>query len=385
MHQQPSMVTDLVLVGGGHSHVTVLKQFGMHPLPGVRLTVISRDVHTPYSGMLPGFIAGHYGYDEVHIDLGPLAQFAGARLCHDEVIGLDLANRTLRCRQHPDVSYDVLSLNIGSTPGFAQVPGAAQFVVPVKPISNFVQRWQQLVSRVLAARDVTRIGVVGAGAGGVELTLAMQFRLRQLLQQAGKADALEYHLFSATATMLPTHNHRVQSKFRRVLAARGVQVHEGCRVMEVQKAGLRCADGHMHWLEEMLWVTDATAPAWLAEAGLAVDQRGFVLVHAALQSVSHPQVFAAGDIAAVRPYPREKAGVIAVRQGKPLARNLRRVLLGRTPQPFVPQKKWLALISTGDKYAIASRGGWSAAGRWVWHWKDWLDRRFVRKYTVVGR
>jgi selenide,water dikinase len=382
--QQTPMVKDLVLVGGGHSHVTVLKQFGMHPLPGVRLTVISRDVHTPYSGMLPGFIAGHYGYDGVHIDLGSLSQFAGARLYHDEVIGLDLANRTLRCRQHPDVSYDVLSLNIGSTPGFAQVPGAAQFVVPVKPISNFVQRWQQLVSRVLAARDVTRIGVGGAGAGGVELTLAMQFRLRQLLQQAGRADTLEYHLFSAATTILPTHNQRVQAKFRRVLAARGVHVHEGCRVVEVQKEGLRCADGRMHWLEEILWVTDAIAPAWLAEAGLAVAKGGFVLVQAALQSVSHPEVFAAGDIAAVGPYPREKAGVIAVRQGKPLARNLRRVLMGGTPQPFVPQKKWLALISTGDKYAIASRGGWSVEGRWVWRWKDWLDRRFVRKYNMVG-
>jgi selenide,water dikinase len=141
----------------------------------------------------------------------------------------------------------------------------------------------------------------------------------------------------------------------------------------------------MHWLEAILWVTDAIAPAWLAEAGLAVDKRGFVLVHATLQSVSHAEVFAAGDIAAVGPYPREKAGVIAVRQGKPLARNLRRVLMGRTPQPFVPQKKWLALISTGNKYAIASRGGWSVEGRWVWRWKDWLDRRFVRKYNMVGR
>ena len=142
-------------------------------------------------------------------------------------------------------------------------------------------------------------------------------------------------------------------------------MHEGCRVVEVHKDGLRCADGREYELEEILWVTDAAAPAWLAEAGLAVDDRGFVLVHAALQSVSHPDVFAAGDVAAVVPYPREKAGVIAVRQGKPLARNLRRVLTGRAPRPFVPQRQWLALISTGDKYAIASRGNWSVEGRWV--------------------
>lgn len=381
--QQTPTIKDLVLVGGGHSHVTVLKRFGMHPLPGVRLTLICRDVHTPYSGMLPGFIAGHYSYDDVHIDLGPLAQFAGARFYHDEVIGVDLKNRTLSCRHHPDVSYDVLSINIGSTPGFSQVPGADQVVVPVKPISNFVERWQRLVTRVFAIRDVARIGVVGAGAGGVELTLAMQFRLRQLLQEAGRTDTLEYHLFSGSATILPTHNRRVQARFRRVLAARGVQVHEGCQVVEVDKAGLRCADGSTYRLEEKLWVTDAVAPAWLGAAGLAVDERGFVLVNAALQSVSHPEVLAAGDVAAVVPYPREKAGVFAVRQGKPLARNLRRVLLGRAPKPFVPQRQWLALMSTGDKYAIASRGHWSLEGRWVWSWKDWIDRRFMRQYNVL--
>lgn len=381
--QQTPIVKDLVLVGGGHSHVTVLKRFGMQPVPGVRLTVICRDVHTPYSGMLPGFIAGHYTYDDVHIDLGPLSRFAGARFYHDEVIGLDLVNRTLRCRHRPDVPYDVLSINTGSTPGLAQVPGAEQVVVPVKPISNFVQRWEQLVTRVLAAPDIVRIGVVGAGAGGVELTLAMQFRLRHLLQQAGRANSLEYHLFSGSDTILPTHNQRVQAKFRRVLAARGVQVHEGCRVVDVSKEGLRCANGSVHWLDEILWVTDASAPAWLAEAGLAVDDHGFVEVNAALQSISHPDVFAAGDVAAVIPYPREKSGVFAVRQGRPLADNLRRALLGRAPQPFVPQKKWLALISTGDKYAISSRGNWSVEGRWVWRWKDWIDRRFMRKYNEL--
>jgi selenide,water dikinase len=334
--------------------------------------------------MLPGYIAGHYDYDEVHIDLGPLARFAGARLYHDEVLGLDVKNRTLQCRHHPDVSYDLLSINIGSTPSLAHVPGAERAVVPVKPINNFVQRWEHLVTRILATPGTARIGVVGAGAGGVELTLAMQFRLRQLLQEAGRADTLEYHLFSGTPAILPTHNPRVQAKFRRVLAERGVHVHAGCRVVEVGPEGLlRCADGSTHRLDEILWVTDASAPAWLGEAGLAVDERGFVLVNAALQSVSHPEVFAAGDVAAVVPYPREKSGVFAVRQGKPLTANLRRMLLGRPPQPFVPQKKWLALISTGDKYAIASRGQWSLEGRWVWAWKDWIDRRFMEKYNVL--
>ena len=381
---QTPVVKDLVLLGGGHSHVTVLKMFGMQPVPGVRLTVICRDVHTPYSGMLPGFLAGHYIYDDVHIDLEPLARFAGARLYHDEVLGLDLKERLIRCRRHPDVPYDLLSINTGSAPGFIHVPGAAQFGVPVKPISTFVERWQQLVQRVMTAPGTLRLGVVGAGAGGIETLLAMQFRLRQLLRDAGRAEQLEYHLFCATETILPTHNRRVQAKFQRVLAARGVKVHMPCRVVEVQAGGVvHCDDGQTYQLDEILWVTDAIAPAWLGQAGLTVDERGFVVVDATLQSVSHPDVFAAGDVAAVQPYPREKAGVFAVRQGRPLTENLRHALLGQALEPFEPQKRWLALISTGDKYAVASRGRWYLAGRWVWTWKDWIDRKFMDKYNVL--
>ena len=377
------VVKDLVLIGGGHSHVTVLKRFGMQPLPGVRLTVICRDVHTPYSGMLPGFVAGHYDYDDIHIDLGPLARFAGARLYHDEVVGLDAANRRVYCKNRPDVSYDVLSINTGSTPDFSQVPGAEQVVVPVKPINRFLARWKRLVPRVMTARGVARIGVVGAGAGGVELTLAMQRRLEQLCREAGLKPELTFHLFSRTESVLPTHNRQVQATFNRIMTERGVHVHAPCRVTQLWEGGLGCEDGNTHELDEILWVTNAAAPSWPEKAGLAVDDGGFIQVNDALQSVSHPEVFAAGDVASVQAHPREKAGVFAVRQGPPLSRNLRHALLGQPPRPFRPQKLWLSLISTGDKYAIASRGRWFLKGRLVWRWKDWIDRRFMDRFNVL--
>lgn len=380
----PPVVKDLVLVGGGHSHVTVLKRFGMRPMPGVRLTVICRDRDTPYSGMLPGLIAGHYTFDEAHIDLGPLCRFAGARFYHDEAIGLDLTNRLIQCRDHPPVGYDIISLDIGSTPRTSDVPGATGNVVPVKPINRFIAHWRRMVDRVLAHEGDLRIGVVGAGAGGVEILLAVQYRLRRLLLERGRTDGhISYHLFSASDQVLPSHNPRTRRIFERVLRERCVEVVAGSAVAEVAPGRLATAQGTHYALDEILWVTAAGAAPWLAESGLRVDPQGFVAVNDTLQSVSHPAVFATGDIASVLQHPRPKSGVFAVRQGRPLAENLRRALLGRKLLPFRPQRNFLSLITTGDRYAVASRNNWALEGRLMWRWKDSIDRRFMRQYNAL--
>ena len=351
----------------------------MDPLPGVRVTLISRGAETPYSGMLPGLIAGHYTYDEAHIDLQPLARFAQARAIFDEAIGLDLANRQVLFDKRPPISYDVLSIDIGSTPHL-DVPGSAAHAVPVKPISRFLNRWS-LLSERLRKGDRRRVAVVGGGAGGVELLLAVQFRMRTLLEGDGKGDAtLEYHLFTDSDQVLPTHNRSVRRRFERVLAERGVVVHAGSAVVEVERSRLRTADGRSHDVDDMLWTTEAASAPWLAQSGLAVDEAGFVRVSGTLQSISHPEVFASGDIAAMVDHPRPKSGVFAVRQGPPLARNLRDTLLGEPLETYRPQRRFLSLITTGDQYAVASRGIWAFEGRWVWRWKDWIDRRFMRVY-----
>jgi selenide, water dikinase len=381
------VLRDLVLVGGGHSHVGVLRMFAMKPEPGLRITVICTDIDTPYSGMLPGYISGHYGFDDVHIDLGRLCAFAGARLVHDAVIGIDRQQRQVLCRQRPPVPYDLLSINIGSTPRIPQDDGTPSLAVPVKPIAQFNQRWLALLDKARhwpAHRGRLSIAVVGGGAGGVELVLSMQYRLRNELKALGRSpEALRFVLLTADDDILRTHNPGVRRRFNQVLQERQVEVLTRARVTQVSHGCLHTQDGRTVDADDTLWVTQAGGPDWLQSTGLALDAQGFIQVNAQLQSVNDPLVFAAGDIASFSDRPLEKAGVFAVRMGKPLADNLRRSLRGQALRPYRPQRHWLALISTGNRYAVASRGALGFAGSWVWRWKDHIDRTFMRRFTEL--
>ena len=378
------VIKDVVLLGAGHSHVGVLRMFGMKPLPGVRFTLITREVHTPYSGMLPGLIAGTYTFDDAHIDTGPLARFAGARLYQDEATGLDLGNRRVICRNRPPVPYDLVSIDVGSTPNVYDVAGAAHHAIPVKPIDGFLARFEALRERVLAAKGRARIGVVGAGAGGVELLLSVERRLKgDVAASGGDPAGLSFTIVAASDELLPSFPAAFRRRFRAVCDRRGIRVITGARVTAVDKGLIHLHTGQSIALDEILWTTQAAPAAWLRDTGLALDDRGFVRVSAALNSVSHPEVFAAGDAASVDGYKLPKSGVYAVREGPHLARNIRRVLTGAPPIPYRPQRDALYLVTTGDRYAVGARNGLSFAGHWVWRLKDWIDRRFMRKFCEL--
>jgi selenide,water dikinase len=376
MQQSVPIAQDLVLVGGGHAHVHVLKRFGMRPMPGVRLTLVTRDVETPYSGMLPGYVAGQYSFAGCHIDLIRLARFAGARLVHDEAIGLDPVGRRVLCRGHPPIRYDLVSLDIGSTPRLGDVPGAAEHTVSVKPIAQFGARWEALLER---ARDMKRprLAIVGGGAGGVELALSAQHRLAGLLKAKPEVTLV------TREELLPSHNRRVRRLFARILAERDIRAVADNPIVRVEPGRLIAANGAEIGFDEALWVTEAAGASWLAETGLPLDERGFLVVDETYRSPADAAVFAAGDIATMPAHPREKAGVYAVRAGPPLAANLRRALAGQRLRRAVPQCQALALIGTGDARAVASRGPFAAYGRSLWQLKDWIDRRWMRRYTEL--
>ena len=375
------IVKDLVLIGGGHAHVSVLKQFGMKPVPGLRITLVTRDIHTPYSGMLPGFVAGHYDYDDCHIDLGPLTRFAGARLYHAEVDGIDPDKKLIYAPKRPPIAYDILSVNIGSRPNSIDIPGVDEYALAAKPIDIFLHKWQQLVDRVRASDSSFRIVVVGGGAGGVELALSTQLRLQNTLRAAGKDPGQLHHtLITASDCILHTHNAGVRKRFERIFAERNIEIRTGARVNEVTASSVLADDGSSIDSDAVIWVTTASSPGWPTQSGLAVDNAGFIKVDDQLQSLSHENVFAVGDVAELRD-PRPKSGVVAVRQGPILAYNLRAAATGKSLRPYRAQKNFLGLISTGNQYAVASRGNWSYESAWLWTMKDWIDKKFMRKFN----
>jgi selenide,water dikinase len=383
---QPSaeLQRDLVLVGGGHSHVLALRMLGMRPLAGLRITLVSPASHSPYSGMLPGLIAGHYRFEQAHIDLGRLCQWAGARFVEAEVTALDPVVRRLSLAGRPALHYDVTSIDIGSQPELDTVPGARRYATPVKPVAGLWQRWQALYGRVTdrgtrargtiarGTGEDCRISVVGGGAGSVELVLAMSHRLQ------GKPACFD--LWCAAPGILPGYNVRARRSVMAALQRRGIRVHINARVTAVDSSNLVLADDTRASYDELFWCTGATPAPWIAASGLATDELGFLAVRDTLQAMHDDCIFAAGDIAVQVNYPRPKAGVFAVRQGPVLAHNLRALLLQQALRQHRPQRRFLSLISLGDKLATAEKGAFSASGHWVWRWKDRIDRAFMARF-----
>jgi selenide, water dikinase len=377
--------TELVLIGGGHAHVHVMTAFAMRPQPGVRLTLITSDLATPYSGMLPGVIAGLYARDEAHIDLARLAAATGARLIHATASGLDRVTKRVLLAGRPPIAYDVASIDVGITPALASITGADAHAIAVKPIGSFLGKLSALMERCRAPDGPRRIAVIGGGAGGVELILSIRSRLRADAQAHGWTAADLSFALVTDGEILNAHHPRVRRAFRRILTERKIELHEHRRAREVTRSAIGFDRGPSLAADAVLVATDAAAPAWFASTGLALDAGGFLAVGPTLQAINDPDVFAVGDCAALVETPRAKAGVFAVRSGPPLAENLRRRASGAALRAWHPQRQHLALISAGERYAVASRGGFMVEGAWVWAVKDLIDRRWMRMYQDTDR
>ena len=367
-------MTHLVLAGGGHANALALAQLagggGARPLkPPQRLTLVSESSETPYSGMLPGWIAGHYRRTDCFISLPRLAAAAGADFIAGQVAGID--GKHLLLADGSRLAFDVLSLNTGALPPPAAIPAAARdSVCAVKPIDDFI-RW-------LSRQDnsaFARIAVVGAGAGGIETMLALLNRWRDKAPRPSFILIGEVFLPDAPAAMRRT--------VRRWLLSGGVDII-AARVLDYDGAQLRLSDGRRLPCCRLIYALPVAAAPWFRQTALPLDAGGFIRVNDYLQSPARADIFISGDAAAVSP-PLPKAGVMAVRQGKILAHNLplaagwRRGAMRR----FSASRRALFIIGAGDGCrAVAARNGLTVSGRWIWRWKQYLDFAFIKKLRL---
>jgi pyridine nucleotide-disulfide oxidoreductase family protein len=356
----------LVLLGGGHAHLHCLAAFAQTPIESAEITLISPFSRQVYSGMVPGWVAGHYRIDECVIPLAPLAEKANIAFRQTRAMTIDVAGKVVHCEDGSEHPFDILSADTGTVFDPNSLPGSAQHALSLRPLEDFIAKWPRAVEK-LDALPAPHLAMIGGGAAGIEVLLSMQFARPRW----------RFTLVSGANTLPGS----VGPRLARILKARGIALRAGTSATRVSAGAVQLGAGEMIEADAVVIATGATGGFPVLAPGLKREEAGFILIDEHLQSLSHPFLFAAGDCATMPAHPRPRSGVYAVRAGPPLAENLRQALAGKELVPHVPQPRSLYLISTGDRYAVASWGNWSWQGKWVWRWKDRIDRAFVQKYA----
>lgn len=362
------------MVGGGHAHLSVLHALALQRPAGLEAVLVTPSRYQNYSGMLPGWVAGHYPLSACRVDLQALAQVADVRLVLSPMAGMDAKRRCLALESGLQIDYDLLSLDVGSETNTSWLEVLGEKLLPIKPLDHFFGQWTQVLATA-KAKSGYRLVVVGAGAAGVEMALAAQ----HAFAQAGVVGRVD--LVASESGLLPGHAPGVQARVQAVVQRLGLGLHfqHGVGTQD----GVLLSDGQLLRADKVIAATGSRAPVWLGMSRLALDSAGYLRVDAHHRSVSHPNVFAAGDVCARSDVSLARSGVHAVHAGPVLANNLLATLAGGALQVYAPKRRSLYLLACGSRYAVASWGHWSAEGQWVWRWKDWIDRRFIKRFTTT--
>ncbi|MGN8197395.1 FAD-dependent oxidoreductase [Salinisphaera sp. RV14] len=368
----------VVLAGGGHAHVELLRRLALRPTlhdAFAAVDLIEPERHMAYSGMLPTTVAGHYTCQQMQVDIGRLARLARVTLYRTRVTQIDAAARTVTRADGTRCCYDLLSLNIGAVPRSIAGDHHAH-VVPAKPVTALWHGLSATERRLDASDRALEIAVIGGGAGGVELALALAYRWRH------RRPAPRIALYHRGDALLGRGERAAAAVLADALLDAGIARHPGTTIARITPGTIESADGREFVADAVFVATGAAVAPGLAMRGLARDEHGFIRVDTQLRSVDAPGVFAAGDIASL-PVPRPKSGVYAVRAAPVLADNIERAATGRPLREFRAQRQALALIGLGARRAVAVRG-WPVAptGYAVWRLKQAIDKRFIARYQA---
>jgi len=377
----PKVRSDLVLLGGGHANIQVLRDFAMRPEEGLRVTLISDVPYAPYSGMLPGHLAGWYSFDEAHFDLQQICERAGARFILGRATGIRLEEKRILLEGRPEIDFDLLSINVGIQPVPLKTPTAPgpPNLMLVKPIGNLLESWTQMVAKIKSTpEDVKpKIVIAGGGAAGMEMAIV----LRSYFEENKKN--IDVTLVCKTPTLIPGQSRRAQWLAARWLKKNKIKVISGQKVLEFDGTSVVLSRDRIK-ADYVLGATGAQAPQWLTNTGLKLDEKGFLKVDQNLRALEQKDIFAGGDCIQFSNRNLPKAGVYAVRQGPILSENLRRRFLKKTKlKAYRPQKRTLFLVTTGQKRALASYGFLALESKWLWYWKNRIDRKFMTRFQTL--
>jgi NADH dehydrogenase FAD-containing subunit len=342
---------------------------------GIDVTLVDPDRFW-YSGLATGMLGGLYDAEQDQVDAGRLIESRGGRFVRDRLIALDRPRSTVHLESGLQISYDAVSINVGSEVAIAHVPGAETYAWPVKPTSNLWRLRQHLETRFLDRTHPTRVIVAGGGASGCEVAANIDALARR--HQA----PVEIMVISRSQRLLSRHSGRVSRRATAELQRRRVMVSDACSIDEATPGRVICSDGRRPEFDVLVVATGLRAPEVVSRLGLPLGDKGGLLVRRSLQSVNDPTVLAVGDCADLRGHALERFGVFAVRQSPVLLHNLKAIIRGSALAEFRPQRRWLSILNLGEGQGLALWGPLSWKGRLALWLKDRIDRRFLAQYHL---
>lgn len=386
----------LVLLGAGHAHIYLLKHLvrmaSLAQTPKLKITLVSPHAKTYYSGMVPGLVAGLYEFDECAIHVPALLQNSSIQwhACH--ATGIDVNAKKVFLENGECLAFDLLSIDTGAGLDTSQLdpilPGASQHCVLLRPLENLANNWASIEKKLNSSLTTSSssavhnsvkkpISVIGGGAAGFEIACSLAYRFPNT----------QVSLIAGAQGLGPSYNASVSQAMQQQAKQLGIQiVNQKVQEVQANQLILSKSTNHQHPTSlpsEMSWLAiGSMAPNWLKQSGLQLDEKGFVAVNEFQQSVSHTWVFAAGDVASRTDKIHPRSGVYAVRAGPALARNIVLYCKQENLLPHVLPATTLNLLACGRRYAIASYGAYSFKGAWVWYLKNYIDKKFMKKYKV---
>ena len=362
------ITNDLVLIGGGHSHLSVLMKLSKRPINGNRITLITNEIDTPYSGMIPGYIEGIYSWRDSHIDLYRLCLKLNVRFIHAEVERVSAHEKEIYFKDRPKIKFDVLSINTGIQSNNREIKGAAKYCLPVKPISKLANNFLNKIT------NFKSIAFIGGGAGSVELALAIKKRFLNINQD------IKITIITGKRGLLSTFPQKTKLTSLKTLEKFKIDIIEYKRVLEVKPKQIILSDKSMLKIDKAILSTNSMTPKWLAKSDILLTKDNYILVNKSFQT-NYKYVFASGDVIDFNNQNLKKAGVFAVRSGKPLAINIKQFILGKKLVEYKFNKNYLALIGTSKRSAIATKYNLTFNSRFFFYLKKYIDQNFIKKFS----